>query len=152
MRNMKQSTRSLLALTLVCTLAAIIFGFGSDVFSFKSTYQETGRAPLIMLTRLLVYLALALILVFKGGWWGVLAAIAMVAGASTVEWMLFPFSYDWASLGDPSGYAKKLGGVSRPSYARWGGAYDVIGIGVSAAFAQCLKLMAHVDPKGPKED
>ena len=149
---MKQSTKSLLALTVVCTLAAIIFGFGSDVFSFKSTYQGTGRAPLMMLTRLLVYLALALILVFKGGWWGVLAAVAMVAGATTVEWMLFPFSYDWAAIGDPSGYAKKFGEIQRPSFARWGGVYDIIGFGAAAAFAQCLKLMAHVDPTGPKED
>ncbi len=152
MRNMKQSTKSLVALTVVCMLAAIVFGFGSDVFSFKSTYQETGRTPIIMLTRLIFYLALAVILAFKCGWPGVLAAIVMVAGATTVEWLLFPFSYGWAAIGDPPGYAKKFGEIGRPSFIRWGGVFDIAGIGAAAAFAQCLKIMAHVDPKGPKED
>lgn len=152
MRDMKQSTKSLVALTVVCTLAAIVFGFGSEVFSFKSTYQGTGQTPIIMLTRLIFYLALAVILAFKGGWPGVLAAIVMVAAATTVEWLLFPFSYGWASLGDPSGYAKKFGEIVRPSYARWGGAYDIIGVGATAAFARILKMMAYMDPKGPRED
>ena len=151
MRDMKQSTKSLVALTVVCTLAAIVFGFGSEVFSFKSTYQGTGRTPIIMLTRLIFYLALAAILAFKGGWPGVLAAIVMVATATTVEWLLFPFSYGWAAIGNPSGYAKEFGEISRPSYTRWGGIYDIIGVGASAAFARILKMMAYMDPKGPRE-
>ena len=49
---------SLLALTLACTFAAALFGFGSEVFAFRSVYEGTGREGLILTTRLIVYLTL----------------------------------------------------------------------------------------------
>ncbi len=62
---------SLVALTVGCAFAAALFGAGSEVFAFRSIYTGRGRGGIILITRLLVYLALAPILVFCGGWWGV---------------------------------------------------------------------------------
>lgn len=62
--------RSLAALTLLCTFSAALFGFGAGVLSFQSAYEETGREALIQFTRLAVYLALAVLLVYKGRWKG----------------------------------------------------------------------------------
>jgi hypothetical protein len=72
---MSKDTRSLLALTVGYTFAAILFGFGANVFSFRSAYEELGRETLIQATSIFVYLGLALLLVFKGGWKGVLATL-----------------------------------------------------------------------------
>ena len=146
---MKESWRSLIALTAACTVAATIFGFGSQVFSWRSVYGGLGREELIQVTRVFVYVALGVLLAFRGGWRGVLAAIAMAIVATTAEWMLYPLSYGWASFDDPAGYADKFGDVRRPPYAAWGAIYDVLGVGISAALAQGLRTMAHMDPRGP---
>ncbi len=137
-------------LTAGCTFAGALFGFGSDVYSFKSSYEELGRETLMQLTSTVVYLALALILVFKGGWRGVLAANVMVAGATAITWALLPASLWWAAVPDPAGYAERFGELSWPSYLNWA-AFDIIGVGVSAALAQGLRLMANVNPKGPQD-
>ena len=143
--------RSLVVLTLGCTFAAALFGFGSEVYAIKSSYEGLGREALILLTRLLVYLVLAVTLVFRGGWRGVLAAVAMSVGATLIEWALLPLAYGWAAVDDPSGYAERFGDVSRPPYSQWA-VFDVLGVGISAALAQGLRLMANVDPKGPREE
>ena len=149
---MTGSTRSLVALTLGCTFAAALFGFGAEVYAWKSAYVgDLGRAQLILFSRLLVLLVLAIILVFRGGWRGVLAATLMAVGATFIEWALFPFAYEWAAIGDPAGYAEEFGEVGRPSYERWA-TFDVVGVGISAAFAQGLRMMANVNPKGPRDE
>jgi hypothetical protein len=150
---MERSLGSLVALTLGCTFAAALFGFGTQVYAWKSAYEgDFGREQLILLTRLLVFLILAVVLVFRGGWRGVLAAVAMAVGATLAEWVLFPFAYDWAAISDPAGYQKKFGGeISRPTYGRWA-TFDVIGVGLSAALAQGLRLMANVNPRGPQDE
>ena len=150
---MERSLGSLVALTVGCTFAAALFGFGAEVYAWKSAYEgQVGRRELILLSRLIVYLALAVLLVFRGGWRGVLAAVVMAAVATAVEWALFPFAFDWASVGDPAGYEKKFGdGVRRPDYGRWA-TFDLIGVGISAALAQGLRMMAHVNPKAPQDE
>lgn len=70
----------------------------------------------------------------------------MVVGATAAEWALLPASYAWASLDDPSGYAEELGGVERPGYIAWA-TFDVIGVGIAAAFAQGLRIIATADPR-----
>jgi hypothetical protein len=144
---MKRSLGSLTALTLGCTVAATIFGFGSEVFSWRSVYQGLGREELIQATRLFVYLALGVLLALRGGWPGVLAAIAMAIAATSAEWALYPLAYAWAAVDDPAGYAEKFGSVGRPSYIYWT-TYDVLGVGISAALAQGLRMMAHANPRG----
>jgi len=148
---MERSLGSLVALTIGCTVAAAIFGFGAQVYAWKSVYEgDLGREQLVLLTRLLVFLVLAVILVLRGGWRGVLAAVAMVIGATLVEWALFPLAHEWAAISDPAGYERKFGeGVSRPAYGRWA-TYDILGVGLSAALAQGLRLMAHVNPRAPR--
>ena len=143
---MKENWRSLIALTVACTVAATIFGFGAQVYSWRSVYGGLGREDLIQVTRLFVFVALGVLLAFRGGWRGVVAAIAMATAATTLEWLLFPYSYAWATLDDPAGYAEKFGGVRRPAYATWT-TYDILGVGISAALAQGLRTMAHVDPR-----
>jgi hypothetical protein len=145
-----RNRKSLAYLTLGCTFAAALFGFGAEVFSFRSAYEGLGREPLILLTRLFVYIALAVILVFRGGWWGVPAAVLMTVGATAAEWALFPLARLWAGTGDPSGYAERFGDVARPSYASWA-AFDIIGVGIAAALAQGLRMMAGVDPRGLRD-
>jgi hypothetical protein len=143
---MKESWRSLIALTVACTVAATIFGFGAQVFAWRSVYDGLGREDLIQVTRLFVFVTLGVLLAFRGGWRGVLAAIVMATVATSLEWTLFPYSYAWATLEDPAGYADKFGGVRRPAYATWT-TYDILGVGISAALAQGLRTMAHVDPR-----
>ena len=138
---------SLIALTVGCTVAATIFGFGSQVFSWRSAYGGLGREELVQATRVFVYVALGVLLAFRGGWRGVLAAIVMATAATSTEWALYPFSYAWAAIDDPAGYADKFGSVGRPPYAYWS-TYDILGVGISAALAQGLRTMAHVDPGG----
>ena len=147
---MERDLGSLVALTIGCTVAAVICGFGAQVYAWKSVYAgDLGREQLILLTRLLVFLALAVILVLRGGWRGVVAAVAMVVGATLVEWALFPLAYEWAAISDPAGYERKFGEhVSRPGYASWA-TYDILGVGISAALVQGLRLMAHVNPRVP---
>ena len=111
---MKRSWGSLVALTLACTLAATIFGFGSEVFSWRSVYKGLGREELIQATRLFVYVALGVLLAFRGGWPGVLAAIVMATAATSAEWALYPFAYAWAAVDDPASYAEKFGSVGVP--------------------------------------
>ena len=149
---MERSPAFLVILTLGCTFAAALFGLGAQVYVWRSAYEgDLEREQLVLLTRLLVFVVFAVILVFRGGWWGVLAAVLMAVGATFVEWALFPFAYGWAAIGDPSGYAEKFGEVGRPSYERWA-AFDVIGVGISAGLAQGLRMIAHVNPKGPRDE
>lgn len=143
---MKRGMGSLVALTLGCVVAAVIFGFGSEVFSFRSAYKGLGREELIQAARLFVYVALGVLLAFRGGWPGVLAAILMAVAATSVEWALYPFAYAWAAIEDPAGYADKFGSVGRPPYAYWT-TYDILGVGISAALAQGLRLAANVNPR-----
>lgn len=148
---MKKDARALLALTLGCTFAAALFGFGSTTFSLQSAYEEQGRELLLFFARECVYLIFAIILVMKGGWWGVLAAITMTIGATTLEWLLFPVAYTWAGAGDPAGYEGRFAGFERPSYVSWA-TLDVAGIGIAAALTQGLRLMANVNPRGPRDE
>jgi len=143
---MERSLGSLIALTLACTVAATIFGFGSEIFSWRSVYKGLGREELMQTTRLFVYIALGILLAFRGGWPGVLAAIIMAAAATSAEWALYPFAYAWAAVDDPAGYAEKFGSVGRPPYLNWT-IYDILGVGISAALAQGLRMMAHVNPR-----
>ena len=135
----------MIALTLACTVAATIFGFGSQVYSWRSLYDGLDREGLMQAARVFVYVALGVLLAFRGGWTGVLAAIVMATAATSAEWVLFPYSYAWATLEDPAGYADKFGGVRRPAYSLWI-TYDILGVGISAALAQGLRLMAHANP------
>jgi hypothetical protein len=149
---MERSLGFLVALTLGCTFAAALFGFGAQVYAWKSTYAgDLGREQLILLTRLLVFVVLAVVLVFRGGWPGVLAAILMAVGATFIEWALFPFTYTWAAIEDPSGYAEKFGEIGRPSYRGWA-TFDVLGVGISAALAQGLRMAVSLNPKGPRDE
>ncbi len=142
----------LVALTIGCTFAAALFGFGAQVYAWRSVYAgDLGREQLILLSRLIVLVVLAVILVLRGGWPGVLAAILMTFGATFIEWALFPFAYGWSAIDDPAGYAEKFGEVGRPSYERWA-TFDVVGVGISAALAQGLRMMANVNPKGPQDE
>jgi hypothetical protein len=144
---MKRSLGSLIALMLACTVAATIFGFGSEVFSWRSAYKGLGREELIQATRLFVYIALGVLLAFRGGWSGVLAAIVMATAATSAEWALYPFAYAWAAVDDPAGYTDRFGSVERPSYVDWT-TYDILGVGISSALAQGLRMMANVNPGG----
>src|ERR671915_1534827 len=148
---MERNLGYLVALTVSCTLAAAIFGFGAQVYAWKSAYAgDIGREQLILLARLLVFLVLAVTLVLRGGWRGVLAALAMVVGATLLEWALFPLPHEWAAISDPAGYEREFGEeVSRPTYGQWA-TYDILGVGISAALAQGLRLMAHVNPRAPR--
>jgi hypothetical protein len=149
---MERSLGFLVALTLGCTFAAALFGFGAQVYAWRSAYEgDLGREQLILLTRLVAFVALAVVLVFSGGWRGVLAAILMIVGATFIEWALFRFAYEWAAISDPAGYAERFGDVSRPSYESWA-AFDVIGVGIAAALAQGLRMLAYVNPKGPQDE
>ena len=149
---MERSLGFLVALTVGCTFAAALFGFGAQVYAWKSVYEgDLGREQLILLTRLLVFVVLAVVLVFRGGWRGVVAAVAMAVGATLAEWALLPFAYDWAAISDPAGYEEKFGAhLSRPAYGR--ATFDILGVGLSAALAQGLRLMANVKPKGPRDE
>ncbi len=149
---MERSLGFLVALTVGCTFAAAVFGFGAQVYAWKSAFAgDLGREQMILLTRLLAFVVLAVVLVFRGGWPGVLAAILMVVGATFVEWALYPFAYTWAAIEDPAGYAERFGEIGRPSYDRWA-TYDVLGVGISAALAQGLRLVLSVNPKGPRDE
>jgi hypothetical protein len=143
---MERSMGSLIALTIGCTFAAVIFGFGAEVFSWRSVYEGLGSEALIQAARLFVYVALGVLLAFRGGWPGVLAAILMAIAATSLEWALYPFAFAWAAIDDPAGYADKFGNVERPPYAYWT-TYDILGVGISAALAQGLRMMAHVNPR-----
>lgn len=147
---MSKDTRSLLVLTVSYTFAAILFGFGANVFSFRSAYEELGRETLIQATSIFVYLGLALLLVFKGGWKGVLATLFMMVGATAIIWALFPLSLGLAGVGDPEGYAERFA-RPWPSYSNWA-VFDIVFVAVAAAFAQGLRLMAHVNPKGRRDE
>jgi hypothetical protein len=147
---MSKDTRSLLVLTVGYTFAAILFGFGANVFSFRSAYEELGRETLIQATSIFVYLGLALLLVFKGGWKGVLATLFMMVGATAIIWALFPLSLGLAGVGDPEGYAERFA-RPWPSYSNWA-VFDIVFVAATAALAQGLRLMTHVNPKGRRDE
>ena len=134
-------------MTALCAFAATLFGFGASVYSWRSVYEETGREPLIQATRIFVYVALGVMLAFRGAWPGVAAAVLMALAASSAEWALFPVSFGWAALGEEAGYAEKFGAVTRPPYNAWI-AYDLFAVAISSALAQGLRMMAHANPRG----
>ena len=148
---MSSDAKSLLALTLGCTVAATLFGLVANLFSFRSAFEGTGRELLLQAAATVVYLGLALVLVFKGGWKGIFAAIAMIVGATAISWYLIPFSLGLASLGDPAGYAERFEDFRRPPYSRWA-TFDLVFVEGGAALAHGLRLMAHVDPKGRRDE
>lgn len=149
---MSGSLRSLIALTVGCAFAAAVFGFGSEIFAFRASIAgEPGRAELILSTRLVVFVVLGVLLAFKGGWPGVVAAVAMAATATTVEWALFPFSYEWALSQSPPVQQDVPASVVRPTYLTWA-LEDLIGVGICAAFAQGLRMFAHTDPKATPDE
>jgi len=148
---MSRDVKSLLVLTIGCTLAGAIFGFGTNVFSFRSAYEGLGREPLIQTASTFVYLALALILVFKGAWKGVLAALFMVAGVTAISWAFFPLALGLAGVSDPAGYAGRFASFPRPSYEDWA-VFDIAFVGISAALAQGLRLIVNVNPKSPRDE
>ena len=145
--RMDKGTRSLIYLTLACAFAATLYGFGASVYSWQSVYEETGREPLIQATRVFVYVALGVLLAFRGGWPGVAAAVIMALAATSAEWALFPVSYGWAALGEAAAYAEEFGNVSRPPYTAWI-SYDLFAVAISSALAQGLRTMARVNPRG----
>lgn len=144
---MQKSTLSLVLLTAACAFAATLYGFGAGVYSWRSVFEETGREALIQATRVFVYVALGVLLAFRGGWPGVAAAVVMALAATSAEWALFPLSYGWAALGQEAAYAEKFGSVARPPYNAWI-AYDLFAVAISSALAQGLRMMAHVNPRG----
>jgi hypothetical protein len=144
---MQRSTLSLILLTVACAFAATLYGFGSSVFSWRSVFEGTGREALIQATRVFVYVALGVLLAFRGGWPGVAAAVVMALAATSAEWVLFPISYGWAALGDEGAHAREFGDVGRPPYTAWI-AYDLFAVAISSALAQGLRVMAHVNPRG----
>lgn len=144
---MQKSTLSLILLTAACAFAAALYGFGSSVYSWRSVYEETGREGLIQATRVFVYVALGVLLAFRGGWPGVAAAVVMALAATSAEWVLFPLSYGWAALGQEAAYAESFGSVVRPPYTAWI-SYDLFAVAISSALAQGLRMMAHVNPRG----
>lgn len=85
------------------------------MFSFRSAYEGLERESLMQATSTLVYMGLALILVFKGSWRGVLTVLFMVIGATAISWWLFPLSLGLVSIEDPEGYAERFANFSRPS-------------------------------------
>jgi hypothetical protein len=54
-------------------------------------------------------------------------------------------------VSDPAGFEERFGDVGRPSYGRWA-TFDVLGVGISAALAQGLRMMAHVNPRAPQDE
>lgn len=144
---MRKSTLSLILLTAACAFAATLYGFGSSVYSWRSVYEETGREAVIQATRVFVYVALGVLLAFRGGWPGVAAAVVMALAATSAEWVLFPLSYGWAALGEEAAYAREFGDIARPPYTAWI-AYDLFAVGIASALAQGLRMMAHVNPRG----
>lgn len=63
---MERDTKSLLALTVFCAFSATLFGLGTDIFSFRGSFAGDGREILMIVMRVVVYITLALVLVFKG--------------------------------------------------------------------------------------
>src|SRR3712207_8388811 len=107
---MERSLGFLVALTIGCTFAAVLFGFGAQVYAWRSIYEgDFGREQLILLTRLAVFVVLAVVLVFRGGWPGVVAAILIAPGGNFIEWGLLPVALTWVAIGDPPGLAEKFG-------------------------------------------
>ncbi len=148
---MSRDVKSLLVLTIGCTLAGAIFGFGTNVFSFRSAYEGLGREPLMQAASTFVYLGLALILVFKGGWRGVLAALLMVIGATAISWSLLPLSLGLAGIEDPQGYAERFASLLQPSYWEWA-VFDIVFVGGGSALAQGLRVMVNVNPRGSRDE
>ena len=144
---MQKSTLSLVLLTAACAFAAALYGFGSSVYSWRSVFEETGREGVIQATRVFVYVALGVLLAFRGGWPGVAAAVLMALAATSIEWALFPAAYGWAAIGNEAAYAREFGEVARPPYTAWI-AYDLFAVAIASALAQGLRMMAGVNPRG----
>lgn len=132
---------SLVALTVACTLSAVIFGFGVAVFSVRLSYaDELGRLELALFTRLLVLIVLGVLLALRGdGWRGVLAALAMVFATTAIEWLLLPVAFSLGeSFGIPEGADPMPG---RPGYLAWS-LPDLFAVGMCAVIARIARTLA----------
>lgn len=144
--------KSLVALTIACAVAAAIFGFGSEIFAFRYTLSDdAGRAELIILTRIVVFISFGILLAFRGGWWGVGAGIAMAVGATLIEWALFPLAYDLAVAQADSVPRSAPNSVARPSYLTWS-LEDIFAVGLCAALAQGLRLFSGLSPRARPDE
>jgi hypothetical protein len=149
---MKSGGVSVLPLAVGCAIAAAVFGFGVTMLGFQSVYAgQEGRLVLMQIARLAVFVGLGVLLALVGGWRGVMLAIGMAILATFVVWLLLPFALVFASVNDPASYAERFAGFRRPPYADYA-TFDVIGVAISAALAQGLKMMAHVDPGSTPRD
>jgi hypothetical protein len=74
----------------------------------------------------------------------------MMVGATAIIWALFPLSLGLAGVGDPEGYAERFA-RPWPSYSNWA-VFDIVFVAAAAALAQGLRLMAHVNPKGRRDE
>ncbi len=145
---MSGNIKSLVALAVGCTFAAAIFGFSVEVFSWRGSYAgDMDRVQLIQLTRVVIYVA-------RGDTrvpWrlvGALVAISMVFVGAAIECAPFPFSADWTATVDPSGYGERFGAIQRRSYLR----FAIFGIDIVAGLTRGLRMMAHVNPRGPRDE
>lgn len=75
----------------------------------------------------------------------------MVVVGAAIECAPFPFSADWAATVDPSGYGERFGEIQRRSYLRFA-IFGILGIGIVAVLTQGLRMIAHVNPRGPRDE
>lgn len=129
-------------LGLACMFAAGIFGFGSEVFSAGFFYSgDAGRAQVVLLGRLLAIIALAVMLVFRGGWGGVIVAVVMALGATFMEWALLPVAFDWAAAQAPPELAAEIpSDITRPPYLVWA-AGDLLAVIFCTVAAQVGRML-----------
>ncbi len=113
--GMERSMGSLVALTVGCTFAADYLRVRGRGLLVAERLRGLGREPLIQATRLLVYVALGVLLAFRGGWHGVLAAVAMALGATLPGVGALPVLLRVGRPRGPGGLRGKFGGVQRPT-------------------------------------
>ncbi|WP_119068801.1 hypothetical protein [Rubrobacter indicoceani] len=131
-----------IGLGLACLAAATVFGFGSEVFSAGFFYSgDEGRAQVVLLGRLVALVALAVMLVFRGGWGGVVVALTMALGATFIEWLLLPVAFDWAAAQAPPELARQIpDGITRPPYLLWA-AGDLLSVGFACTLTQVGRML-----------
>lgn len=130
-------------LGVACLIAAVVFGFGAEVFAAGFFYSgDEGRGQLVLLARLLALVAMAVMLVVRGGWRGMAVAIVMVFGATFVEWLLLPVSFDWAASQAPPDLSTQIPEeVVRPPYLAWA-AGDLLAVGFCSVLTQTGRTLA----------
>ncbi|MGI8648762.1 MAG: hypothetical protein ACR2KW_00035 [Rubrobacter sp.] len=123
--------------------AAVIFGFGTEVFAAGFFYSgDAERTQLVFLVRLLVLVALTLVLVFRGGWSGAAVALGMALGATFIEWLLLPVAFDWAASQAPPELAAEIpASIDRPPYLAWA-AGDLLAVAICAVVGRVSRMLA----------